>query len=466
MLELLWRGYKRTGQPHLREAVTISLDRMCQGGIYDHVGGGFARYSVDAQWLVPHFEKMLYDNAQLIDILTAVWQETGSKLYAERVAETIDWLLREMVVDDGGFAGSLDADSEGEEGKFYVWSEAEIDVALGDAAAPFKEAYDVRTGGNWEGKTILNRSRVPELGDDNHEAALAAARTTLLEIRAGRIRPGLDDKVLADWNGLMIAALANAGLVFGRKDWVDAATTAFAFVRERMTEGGRLRHSWRGTLAHPATLDDYANMIRAALALNEATSDPETLTQAESWIEVVDRHYRDEAGGYFFSADDVGDVLVRQKTAFDNATPAGNAVLVGAFARLYHLTGKGTYRDRADALINAFSGALQRNVFSLTTLLNGAELLESAVQVVLTGDADATARLRSAVLGVSEPNRILLQLAPETELPADHPAFGKSAPASGAAAFVCRGTTCSLPITDPADIAEAMAGPNRNSSPS
>jgi uncharacterized protein YyaL (SSP411 family) len=461
VLELLWRAYRRSGRPALRDAVTVSLDRMCQGGIYDHVGGGFARYSVDAFWLVPHFEKMLYDNAQLVDILTLVWQETGSPLYAARVAETIDWLLREMVVEGGGFAGTLDADSEGEEGKFYVWQEAEIDTVLGAGAGRFKEAYDVSPGGNWEGKTILNRTNRPDLGDAAQEDALRAARAKLLEARAVRVRPGLDDKVLADWNGLMIAALANAGLVFGRSDWIDAAATAFAFVREHMTVDGRLRHSWRGAPAHPATLDDYANMARAALGLFEATADAGYLELAESWIAVVEAHYRDPVGGYFFAADDVDDVLVRQKTAFDNATPAGNAVLVGVFARLYYLIGNDAHRARAEALIAAFSGGLQRNVFSLTTLLNGAELFGHAVQIVLAGDpaSEAAAAMRRAALARSEPNRILLQLAPDAALPEGHPAYGKTAPADGAAAaYVCRGTTCSLPITDPAALEQALAG--------
>jgi hypothetical protein len=459
ILELLWRAYKRNGRPALRDAVTVSLDRMCQGGIYDHVGGGFARYSTDAKWLVPHFEKMLYDNAQLIDLLTLAWQETGGQLYADRIAETVEWLMREMVLEGGGFAGTLDADSEGEEGKFYVWTETEIDEVLGTEAARFKEAYDVTPRGNWEGKTILNRTDRPELGDAAHEAALKASREKLLAVRASRIRPGLDDKVLADWNGLMIASLANAGLVFARPDWIEAATAAFAFVRDAMTVDGRLRHSWRGAPAHPATLDDYANMTRAAIGLYEATGKQNYLDQAEAWIETIEAHYRDAAGGYFLSADDVDDVLVRQKMAHDNATPAGNAVLVGVFARLYYLTGDTAHRDRAEALIAAFSGELRHNVFSLTTLMNGAELLAEAVQIVIAGDpeSDAAAALRRAALAASEPNRILLQIGADADLPEGHPAHGKSTRDGEAAAFVCRGTTCSLPIADPDALRAALS---------
>src|SRR6185437_635162 len=201
IFELLWRAWRRTGETTYRDAVTRTLDAMCQGGIYDHLGGGFARYATDTRWLVPHFEKMLYDNAALVGLLGLVWQETRSPLYAQRIAETVEWMAREMVTAEGGFASSLDADSEHEEGKFYVWSEAEIDALLGSRATLFKRHYDVTPGGNWEGKTILNRSAAPALADQDTEGELAACRALLFRARAERVRPGLDDKVLADWNG-------------------------------------------------------------------------------------------------------------------------------------------------------------------------------------------------------------------------------------------------------------------------
>ena len=213
----LWRAGLRFGLPHPLEAVDLTLSRIAQGGIYDHLGGGFARYSVDEKWLVPHFEKMLYDNAQLVEMMTQAWREKKSPLYKLRIEETIGWLTREMTVDGGGFASSLDADSEGEEGKFYVWSLAEIEDALGpDDAKLFAEIYGVTAGGNFEGHNILNRLGSIELRDADTEARLAAMRETLLERRALRVRPGFDDKVLADWNGLMIAALANAADAFER----------------------------------------------------------------------------------------------------------------------------------------------------------------------------------------------------------------------------------------------------------
>jgi uncharacterized protein YyaL (SSP411 family) len=449
ILELLWRAWKRTREAPYREAVTRALDAMCQGGIYDHLGGGFARYSTDARWLVPHFEKMLYDNAELIDLMTLVWQETKSPLYKERVEETIGWVWREMRIPDGAFASSLDADSEHEEGKFYVWTEPDIDALLGPQAALFKRVYDVTAEGNWEGRTILNRLKAPAPLDAAEEAELSEARTILFRAREKRVRPGLDDKVLADWNGLLIAGLANAGLVFDRPDWVAMGRDAFDFVRREMTDGdGRLFHSWRARQArHPASVDDYANLTRAALALHEATGEGDFLAAARELVAVLDRHYWDKAGGgYFFAADDTEGLITRAKTAADAATPAGNGTLVAALARLALLTGESGYRARAEAILCAFSGEVGRNFFPLAGLLNSGEVLAKPVQIVLVGESEA---LRRAVYRVSLPNRVVLVLPEGGTLPPGHPAAGKGLVDGKPAAYVCDGPVCSLPLTEP-----------------
>ena len=458
IFELIWRGYRRTKNPDMKRAVTVTLDRMCQGGIYDHLGGGFARYSTDARWLVPHFEKMLYDNAEMIELLALVWQETKSPLYAARVAETVEWLKREMMAEGGCFAATLDADSEGEEGKFYVWSADEIDAALGENAAAFKDAYDVTPEGNWEGHAILNRSKRMLLGNPEHEARLAAARKILFDIRAKRIPPGRDDKILADWNGLMIAALARCGLIFERRDWIALAETALAGVRGLMTGAdGRLGHSYRGRLQHRATLDDYANLARGAVLLFEATGKTDHLDYAEALVATANAWYWDKTGGgYFFTAEDATDLITRTKHAHDNATPSGNGVMAQVLTRLYHHTGKTTYRDRAAAVIVTFGGEVQRNFFPLSTLLNAAELAERALQVVLVGTADGIASLRHAVAtAASLPNLILQQLAPAATLPEDHPARGKGMVDGKLTAYVCEGPVCSAPLTD-ADALAAM----------
>ncbi len=364
-----------------------------------------------------------------------------------------------MTHPEGGFYSSLDADSEHEEGKFYVWSEAEIDAVLGAEAALFKRVYDVSAGGNWEGHNILNRLDHPGLADAATEAQLARCREALFAARAPRVRPGLDDKILADWNGLMITALAEAALAFDRADWLALATRAFAFLQERMLnppvpkDGGRLRHSWRdGQARHPASVDDYANLCRAALALYEATGEGRYLALARGWVATLDAHYWDDAGGgYFFAADDTDDLITRVKTASDAAVPAGNGTLVGVLTRLALLTGDASYSSRAEAIMSAFSGEIGRNFFPLATLINQSELAMKPLQIVLAGDADDTvfAELKRAIYHVSLPNRVVAEIAAGADLPADHPAHGKGLVGGKAAVYVCDGPVCSLPITEP-----------------
>src|ERR1700730_9952318 len=288
MLEFLWRAGERTGDERFFSAVGITLDRMSEGGIYDHLGGGFSRYSVDEQWLVPHFEKMLYDNAQLLELLATAHRRSGKPLYRQRARETVEWLRREMTTGEGAFSASLDADSEGEEGKFYVWSLAEVMRELGSEDGEFfARHYDVTLGGNFEGHNILNRLK-PMDRSEADEARLAGLRGKLLTVRTARVRPGLDDKVLADWNGLMIAELANASLMFDEPSWLDIAAGAFEFVARTMTRGDRLGHSWRqGQLKFPGLASDFTAMIRAALALYEATGTRSYLDRALEWQQAL-----------------------------------------------------------------------------------------------------------------------------------------------------------------------------------
>ena len=462
ILEVLWRAWKRSGEAPYRDAVVKALDAMCQGGIYDHLGGGFSRYSTDARWLVPHFEKMLYDNAELVDLLTLVWQETKSPLYRQRIEETLDWVGREMLTPDGGFASSLDADSEHEEGKFYVWSEAEIDAVLVERAALFKRFYDVDAEGNWEGHSILNRLKMAVVADAETERELGNCRALLLRAREGRSRPGLDDKVLADWNGLMVATMANAGIVFERPGWIGLARDAFDFIRRQMVEPDqRLLHSWRaGRARHPASVDDYANLCRAALALHEAIGNEDFLNQARDWVMILDRYYWDSVeGGYFFAAKDTEGLVARPKTAADSAVPAGNGTLIGVLSRLAMLTGEEAYQHRAEAILETFSGEMGRNFFPLATMLNNVELLAKPLQIVLVGESGTPAfeALRRAVYDASLPNRVLVTVSPGSSLPSNHPAAGKGLVDGKPAAYVCEGPVCSLPITDPQTLLETLA---------
>ena len=463
-LDMVWRGWWLSGEEPLKDAVSFSVERMCQGGIYDHLGGGFARYSTDERWLAPHFEKMLYDNALLIELMTQLWLQDRNPLFEARIGETVDWLLREMIAEGGGFASALDADSEGVEGKYYVWSEQEINGLIGSEASFFKQLYDVSENGNWEGHNILNRLAQPGLADEQTEARLAAARAVLLEARSARERPSWDDSVLADWNGLMIAALAQASAAFARPEWLAAANRAYDFVSGSMSIDGRLCHSARAGHVKPVEfVDDYAAMARAALALFEVTGEPAYLDFARAWTKIADaRFWDDKDGGYFYTPVDGETLIARTKQARDNATPSGNGLMVEVLGRLHHLTGDAVYLDRAEALLCAFSGDAVDNIAAYTSLVNNSGFVDRSVQIVVVGGRgkSRTDALVDAVFDVACPFRILQVVAPGAALPADHPANGKTTVDGALAAFVCVGQTCSLPIADAASLRDALSREN------
>jgi uncharacterized protein len=467
LTELLWRAYLRTGAEQFNQLVQTTLASLCMGGIYDHIGGGFHRYTVDERWLVPHFEKMLYDNAQLIDLLTLVWQNTRFAAYRSRVEETIEWVLREMMVEQG-FASSLDADSEGEEGKSYVWSEAEVDAALaGTFSQKFKQVYNISRDGNWEGRNILNRLGAASVYPLNEadEAMLKRQRALLLAARQKRPQPLRDDKVLADWNGMMIAALANAGAVFRNTGWIAAAIRAFGFVEQALGDGDRLYHSWRnGTRQHIGFADDYAQMARAAFTLWEVTNDKKYLQRAQAWINVLNGHFWDmQNGGYFYTSDDSDPLIVRSRMAFDQATPCANGMLVGLLARLHLATWENLYRDRCNALIQSFSGEAVRAYISMASYIAGLEVVLTGLQIVIVGPLTnpKTLDLVSAVMGRSLPNRTLTVVDPLQSLSEGHPAHGKKMENGQPTAYVCQRQACSAPITNPVTLSQLLQMPPR-----
>jgi uncharacterized protein len=458
ILELLWRAGLRGKGSRFFDLVELTLDRICNGGIYDHLGGGFSRYSVDERWLVPHFEKMLYDNAQLLDLLTVAFAHAPRALYRVRAQETVDWLRREMLTPQGAFAASLDADSEGEEGKFYVWSLDAIVEALGpEEAAFFARHYDVTAEGNFEGHSILNRlsdrplSLQPEQPD---EQRLATLRARLLAVRGQRVRPGCDDKILADWNGLMIAALAHAGRQFDEPSWIFLADRAFGFIASTMTRQDRLGHSWRdGRLLFPGLGSDFAAMIAAALALFEATGEGPYLAQALAWQQAFDRHYRDGDGnGYFLTADDAEGLLLRPHSFADEAIPNFHAIAAQNLVRLSVLSGEDVWRERADALFDALLTRISTNTLAHAGLLNALDLRLRAAEIVIGGTDSHQHPLVDEALKVSFLERIVRR----ATLPG-HPAHEAMAALGHPAAFVCVGSRCSLPVTDRAELAAVVA---------
>lgn len=454
ILELLWRTHIRYGDESCREAVLRALDAMAHSGIYDHLGGGFARYSVDARWHVPHFEKMLYDNAELVELYSLVHAETQDPLYRNRVAATIAFLERELRTDEGAFAAALDADSEGEEGKYYVWTKAEIDRLLAPSdAALFCAAYGVTEEGNWEGHNVLHaldRERAPT---EAEKARLAACREALLAARAARVRPMRDDKILADWNGLAIRALVRAGMQFDRPDWIALGRTAFAFIAGSMTgEDGRIHHSHcAGKTKEIALLDDHVHMANAALALHETTGDEAYLKQSLLWADCIERLFLDtEHGGYFTDSTDADPLILRIRTAHDSALPSANGRLLELFAGLHLLTGAPVWQERAERQIAAFSGEVARSAFALASFVNGHDSFRHGVETTIFGARDdpAVAALIRAFESLSLPGGIVRVRAPgeKTALPGIAP--DTLSEAAAGTAIVCAHGRCSLPITD------------------
>ena len=449
-LDCLDRAAYRTGDLRYHAALDLTLTKISNGGIYDHVGGGFARYSTDAKWLVPHFEKMLYDNAHLVRLLTDAWRRTKNPLYARRVADTIVWLLRDMKTPTGAFAASLDADSEGEEGKFYVWTRSEVESILHAEAAEFCAAYDITASGNWNGVSIPNRLRA---ADPDVEPYLDASRLRLLAARNKRIPPSLDDKILADWNGLMIAALAHAATIFARPDWLDAAIAAYRFITESMLDDDRFGHSWReGRLTRPGLSSDSAAMIKAALALYDATFAEAFLADAERWTALIDRHHTHRNGGYYLAADDADDLVIRPFATTDDAMANPNAVMAENLVRLWLLTGNDAYRARADRCFAGLTPDIAADPFATAGLLNALDFRLDPITAIIVGPPSERADLIAAIRNLPTRNVVLFVTESTAHLPPGHPAGNKTA--NAAAVYLCRGETCSLPITDPNRLAE------------
>ena len=465
-LKFLWRAYLRTGTPQFLQVVMTTLEGLCRGGIYDHVGGGISRYAVDERWIIPHFEKMLYDNAQFVETVTLGWQSVRNPMFRARVEDTVRWLFREMLVEDAGFASSLDADTEGEEGKYYTWTAAEIDAALVGTMIPrFKQVHGVTAEGNFHGRNILHRY-IPIQGiTQADENLFAAQREKLLAAREKRVKPFRDDKVLADWNGLMIAALAFAGPVMERSEWVERAEKAFAFICEKLGDGDKLFHSYRaGKRQIPGFADDYANMARAALLLFEATRNRNYLERAAAWTKVLNEEFWDIAqGGYGVSQPGDEPIQVKIRSAIDAQTPSPNGTMLEVLGRLYYLTGDKAYNDRINALLHAFAGDLLNVYMQMPTYLNGIEFCMNALQIVIVGvpDDTRTLDLLGAVLGRSVPNRILTVVPPDEQLPSNHPAHGKTMHNGQPTAYVCRGTVCSSPVTNAITLSQALQMPSQ-----
>ena len=376
-------------EPQAKEMADLTLTKMARGGIYDHLGGGFARYSVDAIWLVPHFEKMLYDNAQLARRYLRAYQQTGQPLYKETAVGVLEWVKREMLDPSGGFYSALDADSEGVEGKFYVWDEDEVEALLGEDAPLAKAYYGVSSAGNFEGKNILNVTRSKEeiaeqlnLSSEDFEKRLARVNEVLFEAREKRVRPGLDDKILLSWNGLMLAAFADAGRILERQDYLDIAVKSAKFIRLEMLRDGRLLHSYKNGEAKIAgLLEDYAYFGLGLVALYQATFDSQWLLLALELADTITKHFHDsENGGFFSTADDAEKLIVRPKDFFDAAVPSDNGAAAELLLMLARYTDNRKWEDFAAGAIKPMTEAMKRQPSGFGTLLGGAREIAERTQ--------------------------------------------------------------------------------------
>jgi hypothetical protein len=465
-LEFLLRSWHRSREEATLRMVTVTLDRMAEGGIYDQLGGGFARYSTDAHWLVPHFEKMLYDNALLAHCYLEAYRATGTDRYAHIARATLDFMLRELRGRDGGFASALDADSDGEEGRFYTWDHGEFMAVLqaagfdDDAASLLANYWGVAPQGNWEGRNVLHVAGLtppdPALLERGGEALLAA--------RERRTRPGRDEKRLAAWNGLALRALSLAALILGDARFVEATETLVAFLRgQLLRDGDRLWRTARDGVAHtPAFAEDYANVADGLLAAYAALGMAEPLELGSALMERAIADFWDESSGTFFDTGPEHEhAVARPRSLIDNAVPSANAVAADVLLRLALLTGKPEHDRRARSILRAVATALDRQPSAFGRMLCAADrALAAPLDAVVAGEAgDHRARaLRRAVARPYAPDLVIAPLAPGSALAALPLFEGKATRHGAPVAYVCRGYACDEPTTDPDQAQAQVAG--------
>ena len=473
-LSLLLRQWHDSGDEAALTAVTHTLDNMARGGIYDHLGGGFHRYSVDERWLVPHFEKMLYDNALMVPVYVDAWQATAAPRFARVVRETLDYVVREMSADNGGYTAAQDADTEGEEGRFFVWTPEQVEEVLDDddMSRLFCAYFDITPQGNFEGNSILHvdaeldeQARLLNVERQELEEAIESGRQRLFEARGWRVAPGRDDKVVVAWNGLMITAMARGVQAFGESRWLDSARAAARFIIDHVVVDGQLRHSWKdGPATTGAFQDDYAAFINGLIDLYETSLEPEWLQVAVDLADVMIANFwdGDGHGGFYYVAAGSTDLIARSKNPFDGATPSGNSMAAMAMLRLAALTDEDRFSTCAESTLQAYAGLLERAPTACC-------LMASALDQFRAGSLDVS------VVGPAEARQPFLRSAHEHYLPhrvisgADGVLSGPVAALlpllqqragsdhGGARAYVCRDATCSAPMEDVGAFAELLS---------
>ncbi|MBI2985333.1 MAG: thioredoxin domain-containing protein [Deltaproteobacteria bacterium] len=472
VLELFLRHYRNSKSPRFLEMATHTLTKMAEGGIYDHLGGGFHRYSVDEKWLVPHFEKMLYDNAQLVRIYAQVFCITQDPFFKNVVEETVDYLLRDMFQPQGGFHSTQDADSEGAEGKFFVWGQDEILQILGEEVGEiFCRSYDVSDFGNFDGKNILHPILTSEQAarffkKDIQEirGTTAEAKAKLFQEREKRVKPFRDEKILTAWNGLMLSALAEAIKLSDSPRYLEAATKTVNFIYTEMMRDGFLLHTYKGGQAKIlGYLDDYAFLAAGLLDLYEVTLDRSLLDRSLQLLGIMTHEFWDDTDSAFFYTGKSHEKLVsRTKPAFDSSIPSGNSIATQLLLRLYHYTGKEDYLKRAEKILRLYYDAMEQQPFGFTHMLSALDFyLEKPKEIVLVGKRDDPAHreLLRRIHSLYVPNKSLQTLEPGEQLEKVSPLLaGKSQLNSRPTVYVCHNFTCSQPVTEWEDLKALLEG--------
>ena len=472
--EFVLRRYQATRSEHLLDMATSTLDAMMRGGIYDQLGGGFHRYATDERWLVPHFEKMLYDNAQLARLYLHAWQITGDESYRLVVTETLDYVARELLDPDGGFYSAQDADSEGEEGRFFVWTPEQIQTAL-EAAPPdsagdaetLMAVYGVTPGGNFEGKSILyvaqtpaERAAVSGMPESEVVSRLARARQALFEARESRVKPGLDDKVIVSWNGLALCAFAEAARVLGRDDYRRIAEKNAEFVLSQMrTPGGRMLRTWRsGHAKVNGFLEDYALYAEGLVELYQTTFEPRWLDAARELADAILEHFSDPRGGFFDTSDDHESLLLRPKGTQDGAMPSGGAVAADVLVRLTEYTGERSYADVATAALAQVHAEMVQAPLGFSRWLSALDLVLAppAALAIVGGNVEPMLRV---VRARYRPNLVVAAAASQEAEPAIALLRGRVSLGGRTTAYLCRQFACNQPVSTAEELESLLDRP-------
>lgn len=464
--ELFLRQHHHSGTERFLNMVTHTLTKMMLGGIYDHLGGGFHRYSVDEKWLVPHFEKMLYDNAQLVRTLALLYRATGNKLFRRVMEETLDYLIREMLHSEGGFYSTQDADSEGEEGNFFVWSRKEINQILGEEDGEiFTRVYDVTELGNFEGKNILHpiltvaqAAGLFKKTPDQIETLIAQAKQKLFAARENREKPFRDEKIITSWNGLMLSGLAEALKISAKPSFLAAAHRTIQLIFTKMFSDGLLLHTYKdGNAKQLGFLDDYAFLAVGLLDFYETTLERSALERAVELTEVMVREFWDSSeGGFFYTGNSHEQLISRTKPVFDASVPSGNAKATELLLRLYHSTGKEDFLGKAETVLRSYSHAMESQPFGFAHMLCALDFhLGKPKDIVLVGKPDdsRTTELLALINSLYLPNMTLQLVSPDERLDEISPLLAGKTQINGiATAYICHNYTCSAPLTAPEEL--------------